>query len=102
MLAMCLYHHARLSSGGLRNCHTSRPAMISPTTAEDFGDSGEPLERRCRLDEPECDQSRARREGNPGGRPVERRRPLTQIGTLAVQNSVAREGEVEAEQGEPT
>jgi len=31
MLAMCLYHHARLSAGGRTNRRTSKPAMESPT-----------------------------------------------------------------------
>src|SRR4029450_10338957 len=32
MLAMCLYHHAILSVGGLRKRHTSRPERERPTS----------------------------------------------------------------------
>ncbi len=44
-----------------------------------------------------CHQRRARRERDPGGGPVERRRALAEIGALAIEHAVAGERRIEAE-----
>src|SRR5439155_16878924 len=76
------------------------PGQDHPENTEDHRNDAEPLPRRAGPDQPEDHQRRAHGERHERGGPVDRHGSLPPVGALAPEYPIARERQVEAEDGQ--